>query len=101
MLLDRVLVGQRRHLVGLRVVHEHVLDRAELEVRHVVEFERLRSPEPVQAQGMALVERILTNADGSPLYNASEPGALHDEMRGAAAALEADAPQSHLVPIVA
>jgi hypothetical protein len=63
--------------------------------------ERLRSPEPVQAQGMALAERILTNADGSPLYNASEPGTLHDEMRGAAAALEADAPQSHQVPIAA
>ena len=63
--------------------------------------ERLRSPEPVQAQGMALAERILTNADASPLYNASEPGALHDEMRGAAAALEEDAPQSHQVPIAA
>ncbi len=63
--------------------------------------ERLRSPEPVQAQGMALAERILTNADGSPLYNASEPGTLHDEMRGAAAALEADAPQSHQLPIAA
>jgi hypothetical protein len=63
--------------------------------------ERLRSPEPVQAQGMALAERILTNADGSPLYNASEPGTLHDEMRGAAAALEADAPQSHQLSIAA
>jgi hypothetical protein len=47
--------------------------------------ERLCGPEPVQAQGMARVERILTNAHGSSLYNASEPGTLHDEMRGAAA----------------
>lgn len=63
--------------------------------------ERLCGPEPVQPQGMALADRILTNADGSPLYNASEPGTLHDEMRGAAAALEAEPPQSHQVPIAA
>lgn len=63
--------------------------------------QRLRSPEPVQAQGMALAERILTNAAGSPLYNASEPGTLRDEMRGAAAALEAGAPRSHQLPIAA
>jgi hypothetical protein len=64
-------------------------------------IERVRSPKPVQAQGMALAERILTNADGSPLYNASEPGTLRREMRGAAAALETDDAQSHQLPIAA
>ena len=58
-------------------------------------------PQLVQAQGMALAERILTNADGSPLYNASEPGTLRREMRGAAAALETDDAQSHQLPIAA
>jgi hypothetical protein len=62
---------------------------------------RLRSPEPVQAQGMALVDRILTNADGSPLYNASEPGTLGLEIHGAAAALEADPARSHQWAIAA
>lgn len=64
-------------------------------------IERVRSPKPVQAQGMALAERILTNADGSPLYNASEPGTLRREMRGAAAALETHDAQSHQLPIAA
>ena len=63
--------------------------------------QRLRSPEPVQAQGMALVDRILTNADGSPLYNASEPGTLRLEIRGSAAALEADPARSHQLAIAA
>lgn len=62
---------------------------------------RVRSPEPVQAQGMALAERILTNADRSPLYNASEPGTLGLEIRGAAAALEADPAWWHQLPVAA
>ncbi len=64
-------------------------------------IERLHSPEPVQAQGMALVERILTNAYGSPLYNDGEAGMLHREMRVATAALEADRAQSNEFPIAA
>jgi hypothetical protein len=64
-------------------------------------IERLRSPEPVRAQGMALADRILTNADGSPLYNASETGTLRLEIRDAAAALEADPAWSHQLPIAA
>ena len=39
-------------------------------------IERLGSSQPVRAEGMAIAERILTNADRSPLYNSSEPGAL-------------------------
>lgn len=31
--------------------------------------QRLLSPAPVRAEGMATLERILSNADQSPLYN--------------------------------
>jgi len=33
---------------------------------------RMGYPEPVRAEGMAIAERILTNADMSPLYNSAE-----------------------------
>jgi hypothetical protein len=44
---------------------------------------------------MALLERIVTNEDRSPLYNPSEPGALRRMIRGATAALEAHPGLSH------
>ena len=57
---------------------------------------RLESPEPVRAQGMAMAERILTNADCSPLYNPAEPGALEWEISAATAAMSRpDRSQSH------
>ncbi len=57
---------------------------------------RLSSEQPVRAQGMALAERIITNADGSPLYNPAEPGALQRQITVATAAMEpADRSQSH------
>ena len=57
---------------------------------------RLSSAKPVRAQGMAMAERILTNADGSPLYNPAEPGALQREITVATVAMErADRSQSH------
>jgi hypothetical protein len=37
---------------------------------------RLSYAEPVRAEGMAIAERMLTNAERSPLYNSAEPGAL-------------------------
>jgi hypothetical protein len=57
--------------------------------------ERLLGPRPVQAQGMAMLERILTNADGSPLYNRSSPGALRQMIRAATAALDRHPAGSH------
>lgn len=48
---------------------------------------RLRAPEPVSAQGVALLESLLTDGT-SPLYGPSEPGALGSRLRAAAAALE-------------
>jgi hypothetical protein len=49
---------------------------------------------PVRAQGMAIAERIVTNADQSPLYNPSEPGALRRVIGVATAAMEG-APCNH------
>jgi len=48
---------------------------------------RLRRPEPVAAQGVALVRLLLVDGNG-PLYRASDPGALIDCLRAAAAALD-------------
>jgi len=59
-------------------------------------IERLDSKRPVRAQGVALLEQILTNADRSPLYNRSEPGSLRRMLRVAIAAVDAEPGQSHV-----
>jgi hypothetical protein len=48
---------------------------------------RLRAAEPVSAQGVALLESLLTDGT-SPLYRPTEAGALGSRLRAAAAALE-------------
>jgi hypothetical protein len=58
-------------------------------------IERLLAPQPVQARGMARLERILTNADRSPLYNPSEAGTLRHTIRSTTAALDMQLVQSH------
>ena len=58
-------------------------------------IERLLAPRPVQTEGMAMLEQIVTNADGSPLYNAGAPGELRRVIRGATAALDAQPAESH------
>jgi hypothetical protein len=58
-------------------------------------IDRLRTPFAVRAQGMAILERILTNADRSPLYTKSEPGTLRRMISAATAALDAQSPASH------
>jgi hypothetical protein len=59
-------------------------------------IERLLSPRPVRARGMALLERIVTNTDGSsPLYNPSQPGTLRRLISDATAALDAQPAHSH------
>jgi hypothetical protein len=52
---------------------------------------RLRAAEPVSAQGIALLESLLSDG-ASPLYRPTEPGALGSQLRAAAAALEPLAP---------
>ena len=48
---------------------------------------RLRAPEPVSAQGVAMLESLLTDGVSS-LYLPTEPGELGSRLRAAAAALE-------------
>jgi hypothetical protein len=48
---------------------------------------RLRAAEPVSAQGIAMLESLLTDGS-SALYRPTEPGALGSRLRAAAAALE-------------
>jgi hypothetical protein len=60
---------------------------------------RLDAPAPVSPHGMARLERILTNADNSPLYNPSQPRALHRQLAGALRAMDSGAPTSHEFPI--
>ena len=60
---------------------------------------RLASPRPVRAQGMAAVERILTEAEQSPLYNRCEPGKLRRHVLVALSELEPDPSLGHEFPI--
>ena len=64
-----------------------------------VMIERLGSSEPVSAEGMAITERILTDADWSPLYIPAGPGALRRLVRVATAAMGARDPSTHDFPI--
>jgi len=61
---------------------------------------RLGHAEPVRAEGMAIAHQILTNADGSPLYNAAGPGALRRQVLVATEALDTALPAVEL-PIAA
>ncbi len=49
---------------------------------------RLCSPEPVAAEGVALIERMLSDGAWSPLYNPTPAGALRQLVVVATAALE-------------
>ena len=64
-------------------------------------IERLGSSQPVRAEGMAIGERILTDAERSPLYNSSEPGTLRRVIAVATAALDPAPARSHEFPIAA
>jgi hypothetical protein len=50
---------------------------------------RLCAPEPVAPRGMAMLHVLLTKGTG-PLHQPGEPGALGDQLRAAAAALQPD-----------
>jgi hypothetical protein len=62
---------------------------------------RLLAPAPVRAQGMARLERLLSNADQSPLYNRSRTGALQASLATVIETLDAPAAESHEFPIPA
>jgi hypothetical protein len=49
---------------------------------------RLRDSEPVAVQGMAMLDRLTTDAASSPLYVPAEPGALRRQLIVATEAME-------------
>ncbi len=51
-------------------------------------IERLDGPADVAAEGMAMADEIIANANRSPLYNPSEPGTLRRQIKVATEALE-------------
>jgi len=83
----------------LSIIDRRAVLEAEAAIAEVIE--RLLAPRPVQAAGMAMVERILTNADRSPLYNPSKPGALRHTIRVATFALDRQSAGSHEFALVA
>lgn len=60
-----------------------------VEARAVIEAldRRLRAPEPVAAQGVAMVRGLLIDGNGL-LYRPGLPGALGSRLRAAAAAMD-------------
>ena len=62
---------------------------------------RLGDAEPVRAEGMAIAHRILTNANGNPLYDAAELGALRRQLQVATEALDTAPPAEVELPIAA
>jgi hypothetical protein len=52
--------------------------RAVLQAQDAIKalIERLGSSEPVRAEGMAIAQRIVSDAESSPLFNPSEPHTL-------------------------
>ncbi len=79
--------------VRLSIIDRRAVLDAEGEITEMIE--RLNGPPPVRAQGMALLERLLTNADRSPLYNTAGQGTLRRAIRVADGALDAHPAQSH------
>jgi len=64
--------------------------RAVLEAEPAIRamIDRLDGPADVAAEGMAMADEIITNANRSPLYNPSEPGSLRRQIKVATEALE-------------
>ena len=75
------------------IIRRRAVVDAEDAIRTMIE--RLSSSAPVQAQGMAMLERILTNEGNSPLYTPSSPGALAHEITVATDAMQPSLSDSH------
>jgi hypothetical protein len=76
----------RPTLGGPALIRRGAVRQAEDVITAVIS--RLEGPHPVSPRGMAQIERLLTNADNSPLYNDAAPGALRRAMSGVLCALE-------------
>ena len=80
--------ASRPTLGGPSLIRRGAVRHAENVITAVIS--RLERPHPVSPRGMAQIERLLTNFDNSPLYNAAAPGALRQAMSAVLCALEPD-----------
>ena len=86
----RRTVHEARHPAPRRVMFGLVRRAAVIDAADAIDVlvKRLHSPEPVAPEGVALVERMLSDGGWSPLYNDESPGALRQLVILATAALE-------------
>lgn len=87
--LRRALDDARQPLTDpfrVSLIHRKAVLEAAPAIRAMIE--RLEGPAEVDAEGMAIAEEIITNANRSPLYNPSEPGTLRRQIKVATEALE-------------
>jgi hypothetical protein len=105
---------RRRQLAGtfrraIRDAHQPALSRSRFSIvrrRAVIDAEgsidaligRLTDAAPVAVEGMARLERLITDGISSPLYNAAEPGTLRREIMVATEALD---PERTELPLAA
>jgi hypothetical protein len=80
--------ASRATLGGPALIRRGAVRHAEDVITAVIS--RLDGPHPVSPRGMAQIQRLLTNADNSPLYNHAAPGALRQAMSAVLWALEPD-----------
>jgi hypothetical protein len=80
--------ASRPTLGGPALIRRGAVRHAEDVITAVIS--RLEGPHPVSPRGMAQIQRLLTNADNSPLYNDAAPGALRRAMSALLCALEPD-----------
>jgi hypothetical protein len=88
----RRAIAEARQPAVTRAMVGIINRRAVLEAEDAIQelIERLRSPDPVTAKGMAMAERIVTDGASSPLYNPSGRGTLRRLMLVATAELDAE-----------
>ena len=75
-----------RAMVG--IINRRAVLEGEDAIREMIE--RLSSPEPVTAKGMAMADRIVTDGISSPLYNPAERGSLRRQVLAATAEMDPD-----------
>jgi hypothetical protein len=114
---SRLVKDRHRHQLArslcraIREAHEPPMTRSSMTIvdrRAVIDAEvaldalitRISSDRPVAAQGMAMVEWLITDGVDSPLYNDARPGTLSRHVSAARIALEPE-PESGEFPVAA
>jgi hypothetical protein len=86
----RLTVRDAHRPAGTRSTVSIVHCRAVVEAEDAIDglIARLTDADPIAAEGMALVEGLITDGTSSPLYNAAEPGTLRRRVLLAAETLD-------------